>query len=217
MKEMPPLVQQPLDQLEATALPFDRATEARRFLAHIFSGVPGGLVELRCIARNLPIHDRDRVRQAFFDPADHTGILDFAFAAAVSHDAYTGIATRRARSGAKESCLWVPALWAEIDYKDFASPDDAMARLEAFRIRPSMVVSSGGGLHAYWRLVRPAPAQPVDQIEGRLRPLCRAVGGDPGATDVGRVLRLPGTWNHKPERRAPDGSPPLVHIVRCDG
>lgn len=193
----------------------ERTTEARRFLHHLFANAPG-LVEVRCIAPALPTGHPDRVRQEFFGTEDLSGVMDFAFAAAASHNVYVGIATRRARSGAKESCLWVPALWAELDFEDFPSPEAALARVEAFRIRPTMIVASGGGLHAYWRLAVAAPAQPIDQIEGRLRPLCREVGADPAATDIGRVLRLPGTYNWKPERRGPDGRPPLVHLVRCD-
>lgn len=103
--------------------------------------------------------------------------------------------------------------YADFDAKSYPRGlDDIWAHLERLPRRrlafPTAVVLSGGGLHCYWvfedgpvSLLRPlgrdrfARAQRlwVDQV----------VRADPSAKDLGRVLRLPGSCNHKytPPRR----------------
>ena len=79
--------------------------------------------------------------------------------------------------------------WIDID------DPDALAELRAFEHRPHLVVWSGsGGAHAYWRLAEHIAA---DHVEAANRRLCRRLGGDQSSTDRGRLMRLPGTVNHK--------------------
>jgi hypothetical protein len=86
-------------------------------------------------------------------------------------------------------CVWVDI--------DTARGVDALRR---FGHPPHMVVRSGsGGLHAYWRLA--APVRP-DWIEAANRALCAHLGADPQSTNRGRIMRLPGTRNHKAGREA---------------
>jgi hypothetical protein len=67
-------------------------------------------------------------------------------------------------------------------------------------VSPSVVVNSGGGLHLYWLF-----DQPVVLHDETARAQWAAVqadwvmwtGGDPGAKDLARVLRVPGTMNAK--------------------
>jgi hypothetical protein len=59
-------------------------------------------------------------------------------------------------------------------------------------------------LHGYWFLREPLelPAEAA-HAKQLLRRLAVAVGGDLNAAEPARVLRVPGTWNRKPEYQTP--------------
>ena len=64
---------------------------------------------------------------------------------------------------------------------------------------PSMIISSGRGLHVYWR-IKNAPfgaLQTWQELEDMLYHKLKRFGADIKATDAARVLRLPGTINSK--------------------
>ena len=94
---------------------------------------------------------------------------------------------------------------------DTQSLDDrkvaALERLEAADSAPTLVSDSGGGLQALWRLEAPLPPTPenIDQVEGMNRWAVEQYGGDPGTTDVSRLLRLPGTTNFPDARKRARG------------
>lgn len=73
--------------------------------------------------------------------------------------------------------------------------------LEQIRERypyPTLVVRTSRGRHqVYWRLAHPVP---MAEQEALMSALALDVGADRAATDVSRVLRLPGFWNRKPGR-----------------
>lgn len=56
-------------------------------------------------------------------------------------------------------------------------------------LRSALVVSSGRGLHAYWRLDGEVSAAMVESINRRI---AGRFGGDLACTDRGRIMRLPG-------------------------
>jgi hypothetical protein len=59
-------------------------------------------------------------------------------------------------------------------------------------------VFSGGGLHLYWLLKEPLDAQVYrERLEALNRKLASVLAGDLQATDVCRLMRLPGTVNSK--------------------
>ena len=158
------------------------------FLAALFSGLDGGYVECRA----LP----SRARRFFsLSGVDQVG----AFARAQRHEnVYIGVATRRDESsGTLENCLALTALYVDIDFKVLPEPE-ARAQLERFPFPPSLVVQTGGGLHAYFLLREPLEL-PADEPIARdaLRRLAIALGADLSAAECARVLRLPGTFNYK--------------------
>jgi P4 family phage/plasmid primase-like protien len=123
----------------------------------------------------------------------------FEFAATYAHlDLYFGVATREVRGGSGEHCLDLHALFADLDFKD-SSEADVRQRLAAFPHPPFAIVSSGGGLQAYWLLKTPIAiaGDGARNIQTALRRLATALGGDLNATDAPRILRLPGTLNRK--------------------
>ena len=98
------------------------------------------------------------------------------------------------------------SLYADIDFntkpdakKRYPSPAETHAMLESHPRQPSIIVHTGGGLHVYWVF-----SAPLDAQENKLLPklwqddLRRRLGCEMDSTaDLARILRLPGTWNHK--------------------
>ena len=132
----------------------------------------------------------DALTAAFFPTYDHSAVIDFIERRAPHADVYVGCAPRSRRSGTRNDIDQVWVLWAECD-----GADAARSALE-YRPEPAIVVRSGSGpnLHAYWPLRR--PLAPADAEVANLR-LAQAVGADRACFDAARILRPPGTWNHK--------------------
>ena len=86
--------------------------------------------------------------------------------------------------------------------KDGRSKDAVAAKLDA-----SIVIDSGGGLAALWRLDEPLPVTQdnIEWAEGANRWLVDEHGGDRNSTDVSRLLRLPGTINFPDDRKKARG------------
>lgn len=94
------------------------------------------------------------------------------------------------------------ALYFDIDYSDEQGRLEALARIKASPIQPACLINSGGGFHGY-ALLRETNHMPAQADKDRGTALQRAfitfMGGDDGAKDLARVLRVPGTTNYKPE------------------
>lgn len=73
-------------------------------------------------------------------------------------------------------------------------------RVKSFRPKPSVVIDTGGGYQLLFKL-RVAIGlgkreTTADEIEAINRGLAHALGGDRSTTNVDRLFRPPGTWNH---------------------
>jgi putative DNA primase/helicase len=94
----------------------------------------------------------------------------------------------------------VNCLYADFDEKDYGSKAEIQKHLGTLSAPPTAVVDSGGGFHCYWifsdtyRIDTPEDKQLITQLQADWVQL---VGGDKGAKDLARVLRVPGTLNHK--------------------
>jgi RepB DNA-primase N-terminal domain len=87
--------------------------------------------------------------------------------------------------------------WVDID------DPRRLRALRRFAHRPHAVVASGsGGAHAYWLLSEELSGERCESLNRRL---AAALGADPVSTNRGRLMRLPGSLNHKPaiKGRAP--------------
>lgn len=143
---------------------------------------------------------------------------------AMTCDVYVGVLQRipgKGDSSALRTCGWI---WCDIDGGD----DGVTGAMELLKTAvhrlslpyPNMLVISGGGLHAYWMLSTLALCRTKDEqdrIRKILRRLVRAIGGnlpsahaDIASAEPARVLRVPGTFNHKQE-----GNPRRVRLLRC--
>jgi P4 family phage/plasmid primase-like protien len=103
--------------------------------------------------------------------------------------------------GKNETIAAVNCVFAEFDAKDYSNDKAAtLAHINSLTHPPSVLIDSGGGYHAYWLLKEPAiigagvDRQELIDLQAGWVSL---VGGDPGAKDLARVLRVPGTENRK--------------------
>ncbi|MFI5329625.1 MAG: DUF927 domain-containing protein [Desulfobaccales bacterium] len=135
---------------------------------------------------------------------------------------WIGVALRRdTKGGKKENLLALTAAFADVDvgeaghkgattYKDKPT---ARTAIEAFPLRPSILIDSGGGFQCYWIYREPVRLSETEmvKVEGVNRGLAQTLGGDVVATDASRILRLPGTFNVKLA-----GKPRPVKVLWCE-
>jgi hypothetical protein len=111
---------------------------------------------------------------------------------------YFGVYGRDGTRGGKGSVKECNCLFVDIDFKDLPNGQtEADNILSGFPHRPTMVINSGGGYHAYWMLSEPVKASA--EIENYLYGLALELKGDTQSAEIARVLRVPGTKNKKYE------------------
>ena len=122
-------------------------------------------------------------------------------------DVLLGVLPRRGQDGTLRGLRRGTCLWVDIDPHGAGADGATLAwrRLARFPVQPSAVVHSGRGLHAYWRLRSYVSLEEPNErarFGEALRRLALALGGDPAATDLARVLRIPGSlnWKYTPAR-----------------
>jgi Virulence-associated protein E/RepB DNA-primase from phage plasmid len=101
------------------------------------------------------------------------------------------------------------AAYVHIDIDDA----DGRERVKAFAIPPTAIVASGGGYNAYWKLTE--PLADIEAAESINRWLVQELNGDSAATDVSRILRVPGTMNLPTKKKLERGRVPVMaHVVK---
>jgi hypothetical protein len=145
-------------------------------------------------------------------------------------DVYFGVGLRAAdlgphKRGGKDDVIALPGLYVDVDYcgtpllegLEGQQPDLSAARdlLDEFPLRPSIIISSGRGLHAYYlfrKLLLIGGSADRDSVDSLLRDFkatwkaigqCGAYKVDTSAIEPARVLRVPGTINWKAGRDHP--------------
>ena len=173
------------------------------FLNALYGRGASGWLEIRYLA------DGEKPVQRWYRPQEIP--LDKLLSGnQAGRNVYFGVGLRRKRGGKKGDVLGIPALWVDLDGKDFAQgKPEARAALDRLPsdLAPSLVLDSGHGIHAYWLLeptVTLNGSGETERVEGILRGLAHHLGGDPAVADVARVMRLPGFLNVKdPEHPVP--------------
>jgi DNA-binding transcriptional ArsR family regulator len=168
----------------------------------------GGDVEIRTQRRGGHVHS--------------CGLPDAASASAMLPDLvpdgnaniWVGVGTRRRGERNAAGVTHIAAAWADVDFKHFGGDREAaLSALDRFALPPSIVVETGGGFQAYWRLDA-AVTSDFSRLEALNRGLARALGPAGGqlddVSDRARVLRVPGTFNLKYD------PPRLVNIVQWE-
>ena len=159
------------------------------------------LLELRCIH---PINGQ--VRSIWSKVHERNSVLEQAKQLNTQeYGVYFAPCLRTEKKGNAQSASYVPALWVDIDCdNDPMQRETALERLNNFDLKPSVIVDSGGGWHAYWLLKQPYILETEDDrsyIANILKGLFQLLGGDKNyVKSVASVMRLPSTINTKPER-----------------
>jgi hypothetical protein len=105
-------------------------------------------------------------------------------------DVYVGLAPRTRQTGKADAIEHSHVLWVDID-----DEETAVRLLPTFSPRPNLTIDSGsGGVHAYWRLSEPLPAQFLRRANLRL---AQRLGADKNACDPARIMRPIASRNHK--------------------
>jgi hypothetical protein len=160
--------------------------------------IVGGIIELRAI------HTKSRqiTGRQFFK--NREGCIDLQEVLAFIHkhtgdDIYFAPAARKdPTSGGLKNCAVLCCLFCDLDYKDFPSPEIGRQELEAFPLKPSYIVETGGGLHCYWMLKNPFDLQTEGaRAKDLLRRLAITLGGDLASAEPAHLLRVPQTFNYK--------------------
>lgn len=110
-------------------------------------------------------------------------------------DVYVAAAPRQREAGTREAVAPSWVVWADCD-----TPQSTEC-LAGFVPAPTLVVATSRvGRHALYALSSPLD---VDQVEAANRRLALALAADPAVFDAPRILRPPGTFNHKAGRLHP--------------
>lgn len=113
--------------------------------------------------------------------------------------------------GKMEDVEYLTCLWMDGDVKDgcFETKEDAIAAARAMPLQPSLLTSSGKGIHAFWIFKRALSLVNADEralvyelLKRWQTVVCRTAeerGGkvDKGTFDASRVMRVSGTWHAK--------------------
>lgn len=176
----------------------DPLRQATLFLTtHARPAPEGALIELRMRRLNGA-----GMAQAFIPASDPKRAAALAVEHGRTTDVYVGVVPRTHAHGGKDAVPAVRCLWADCD------TDEALRRVSRFEPQPAMAVrSSGGKAHVYWPLREWVAGDDADRA---LRRLAHALGADERCAERARILRVPGTLNHK---HAP---PEPVRLVRFE-
>jgi P4 family phage/plasmid primase-like protien len=197
--------------------------ESADFLADFFGATTEHAVELRSFAnrsgdgpaRPLFTRDTDMITAhcARWD-GDGRGM-------------FFGVCTRvtGSHTGRRVDLVECPALWVDIDTAKMGlDKDTVVSALRPLPLPPSVIIDSGGGLHAYWLLNEaigvtadaPDAETTEEAITSTLKQLAGIFAGDLNVCDLARVMRLPGTLNTKTDVMAANaGSPGECRIIEA--
>ena len=186
--------------------------DSARFLSAIFE--PGDVVEVRLLPKERAIGSPLK----WWTTAGE-------FAAKMSMDAtskndtgyhiYVGANPRLKHGGSKaEDVALARCLVADFD--GGVQPPEALERIETAGLPfPTVVLTSGGGTHCWWRL-----AEPIEDLTawtGYQRALARVLDSDKAIHDAPRIMRLPGYANlkypHRPIAAIVDGDVDRRHDI----
>lgn len=143
---------------------------------------------------------------AEFDGKDYVYSLEYGARLLANFRELTTVEQRQAVSNAKERLFYrAPARYKQ----------RALHQIEALDYPPSVIVDSGGGYHCYWLLRETVPIDESnrDDVQAIQHGWVQIVDGDRGAADLRRVLRLPGSFNHK---QGFGTEPPRVDFVKVN-
>ena len=178
--------------------------QAMALFGHLYgNGLGGDYFEIRTLPQRRQVFTKD-IRQAVDSLRGVSGPTNVHF----------GLCPRMEHSGKEASTSSLPAVFVDFDFKDYTlGRAEVEHKIDRMDMKPTAVVGSGNGFHAYWRLHN-APAFRTDEdrnlAKGVLAGFSEEVGGDPAASKITGCPRVPGSLNHKKD------TPKAVEIVSLD-
>jgi hypothetical protein len=185
----------------------DSRLEVERFLAILFE--PTDLVEIRTFHRDS---NTNQVRQFWRNVRVVEKLLPelHLLNQEGEHNIYIGANPRLREGGSSDDVALARSLYADWDDVE-ADAIDSLLSDSGLPI-PTLVVHSGHGLHAYWRLV--SPITDLGVFKAAQVKIIEKTKSDPKLKDPPRVMRLPGFINlADPRKDEADGH---CRIVRAD-
>jgi len=204
----------------------DQEVSTERFLRILFGGDLG--------SQQLVIWTKRDRQSQFFSGDEIGGAAQAAKAMANEMDVYFGVGLLKEQPsdggrGRSDTVSAIPGVWLDLDIQGPnhasrqlpKSKEVAMGLLHGFTLKPTMVVSTGGGLHVYWLFKEPmlinsatARAEAKDMSERFQGSFITAAAQRGWSIDntsnLSRILRLPGTYNHKQD------APVKVEVLNYD-
>jgi hypothetical protein len=178
-------------------------------IAHVLWAIhpeprPGELVELRCLH-----YATGEIQQAWY--TDYGALAREALRLTYAgYNAWHGVALRNGRRAGDANVTRTLVIPADADNKLWpGQPNGARLAVEAFTPRPSVAISTGGGVQTYHMLEEPldlcntAAGTLYRSLARRLaRAMCGADVEPDNISNLERVLRIPGTlnWKYTPAR-----------------
>lgn len=188
--------------------------QARHFLSQLWAGAEKGVF-------SLVSKSKRGLSPIFGDISSLMEAVNAFTKRAASEDLYYCLGLFNARPekgrGTENDVIAVPGLWFDIDCmegthnaSELPNRDEALALVRNLDMRPTFIIWSGGGFHVYWLFKkplyfeRPQDRQSVKELSSRFQNLIICRGREKGwkldnTSDLCRILRLPGTFNHKKE------------------
>lgn len=149
----------------------------------------GESIEVRAFSKGS-----DQRKQTFVSSWEQ--VFEVAAEWDLDYDVYFGVAPRvpgpdGKLHGRAENVERIPVVWCDLDAKGDFTKEDRLRQIETFP--PTVLVDSGGGFHAFWRLDRDlTPEQGRMVMKHLAAHFCCDDVSDPA-----RILRVPTTRNHK--------------------
>src|SRR5437868_895595 len=164
----------------------------RKFLTSIFNNRAlrkGHAIEVRCI----PSRGQGPVVRRFYNSvSDFTESWETILGLdRQRYNIYFAVLPRDRRNNYKLSERFLlPCLWVDIDVgkgKAHKSIKHALRQLARFELKPTIVIESGYGIHAYWCLEKPIVVD-AKTAKSLLRSLATITGGDLQSAEPARLL-----------------------------
>lgn len=171
----------------------------------------------------VPRLDLQAVVTRYLDNADSESMEDLYFGVGIQRNkpinGGRGVAT---------DITAIPAVWFDLDClvsgssrQNLPTRPQALEFLDSLPWKPSIIINSGGGYHAYWLFKEPwifdsdAEWTAAAQLSADFHHTVQAWGTDKGwlfdmTADLSRILRVPGTINAKRDPKV------MVSILRLD-
>jgi hypothetical protein len=134
-----------------------------------------------------------------FFPLEKINSIPAILEAHKGQNAYFGVATRVDGDGSKNGIIEIPALWVDLDVYKLTDKqkEESRQRYKEFPLKATSIIDSGGGCYLLWMLKEPASKDEIPRVENLLDRLAFYFHGDMAVTDSSRILRIPGSLNHK--------------------